>query len=74
MNNVIFSFVLVATLSALTGCASQPLPKNPPIVPYTQKQWVAVNADDFVPPKAKTYVKVQEIGPDTLQPQHSEQE
>lgn len=58
----------------LSGCTTQPVANNPPQVPYTQKQWVAVNADDFVPPKAKTYVKVQEIEPDTLQPQHSEQE
>lgn len=54
-----FSVVLLALTMA--GCVSQTVPKNPPLVSYSQKNWVAVNANDFVPPNAKTYVKVEQI-------------
>ncbi len=54
-------FVIAMLSLGVVGCASQTVPKNPPLVPYSQKNWVAVNANDFIPPKAKTYVKVQEI-------------
>lgn len=64
----------LSVVGVLTGCVSQPLPKNPPLIPYTKKDWVAVNAYDFVPPKAKTYIKVQEIELDTVPTEQPEQE
>lgn len=54
-----FSVVLLAL--SVAGCVSQTVPKNPPLVSYSQRNWVAVNANDFVPPNAKTYVKVEQI-------------
>lgn len=59
-------FVIAMLSLGVVGCASQTVPKNPPLVPYSQKNWVAVNASDFVPPKAKTYVKVEEIDLNTV--------
>lgn len=59
-------FVIACLMLGVVGCANQPIPKNPPLIPYAQKNWVVVNADDFVPPKAKTYVKVEEIDLNTV--------
>lgn len=52
-------FVIAMLSLGVVGCASQTVPKNPPLVSYNQKNWVAVNASDFVPPKAKTKGLVQ---------------
>lgn len=54
----------VAIALALTACQSQPLPKNPPLVP-NHTTWTAVNANDFVPPNAKVYIKIKEMEQDT---------
>lgn len=67
MSKIFFkSFVISFLIWGVVGCASQTVPKNPPLVSYNQKNWVAVNANDFVPPNAKTYVKIEEIDLDTV--------
>mgnify|MGYP003083342344 FL=1 len=55
------SFIISFLIWGVVGCTHQMVSKKPPLVPYNQKEWTMVNATDFIPPKAKTYVKVQEI-------------
>ena len=59
-------FLIVLAAVSVAVCVSQTVPKNPPLVSYSQRNWVAVNANDFVPPNAKTYVKVEQIDLNTV--------
>lgn len=55
------SFIISFLIFGVVGCTHQTVSKKPPLVPYNQKQWMAVNATDFIPPKAKAYIKIEEI-------------
>lgn len=55
------SFMISFLILGVVGCTHQTVPKKPPLVPYAQKSWVAVNSSDFIPPKAKAYIKIEEI-------------
>lgn len=52
--------VILAFYLTLAGCATVPddQPKTPPLA---NGKWVEINPADFVPPKARAFIKVEEV-------------
>lgn len=52
--------VILAFYLTLAGCATVPddQPKTPPLA---NGKWVEINPVDFVPPKARAFIKVEEV-------------
>ena len=53
--------MFLGVILVLSSCTTQKVAKKPPLVPYDKKTWIEVNSTDFIPPNAKTYIKIEEI-------------
>ena len=56
--NKVFLVILSVAMAMLSGCASN---KNQPVLVKKNQKWIQINPDDFVPPKAKAFIKVTEV-------------